>query len=81
MAKLILSKKPIAKELLKGPEGYLEMAMIAQTMNGDKTGFVGITHGTKGSKIVGGRLDLDLTKSTPEKYEDIMKGDISQYTS
>ena len=49
--------------------------------HGDETGFVGITHGTKGSKIVGRRLDLDLTKSTPEKYEDIMKGDISQYTT
>ena len=49
--------------------------------HGDETGFVGITHGTKGSKIVGGRLDLDLTTSTPKKYEDTMKGDISQYTS
>ena len=67
MAKLILSKKPIAKELLKGPEGYLEMAKIAQTMNGDKTGFVNKIIGYGADPLERGLIHANILNSIQDK--------------
>ena len=68
MAKLIMSKKPLAAELIKGPEGYLQTAKIAQTMNGDKGGFVNKVLGYGFDPLERGLIHANVLNSVQDKY-------------
>ena len=67
MTKLIMSKKPLAKDLLKGPEGYLEMAKIAQTLNGDKIGTVNKVFGYASDPLERGLVHANILNSIQDK--------------
>jgi len=68
MAKLIMSKKPLAADLIKGPEGYLQTAKIAQTMNGDKGGFVNKVLGYGFDPLERGLIHANVLNSVQDKY-------------
>ena len=67
MTKLIMSKKPLAKDLLKGPEGYLEMAKIAQTLNGDKIGTINKVFGYASDPLERGLVHVNILNSIQDK--------------
>ena len=68
MAKLIMSKKPLAAELIKGPEGYLQTAKIAQQMNGDKGGFVNKVLGYGADPLENFLIKANVLNSVQDKY-------------
>ncbi len=68
MSKLIMSKKPLAAELIKGPEGYLQTAKVAQTMNGDKGGFVNKVLGYGFDPLERSLIHANVLNSVQDKY-------------
>ena len=68
MAKLIMSKKPMAKELIKGPEGYMEALKVAQTMNGDKTGVINKIYGYVADPLEKTLIHANVLNSIQDRY-------------
>ena len=68
MTKLIMSKKPMARELIKGPEGYMEALKVAQTMNGDKTGVINKLYGYAADPLEKGLIHANVLNSLQDRY-------------